>query len=104
MDQKEKGDKNMGEKVFHPTIKDSRVQKLDPKQLELCARHLHDLGWLTQQGMFDRAVERLRWWVEKYPEDFVTSCANGLTLILDALPQSEPEQPACTSHTLHFLP
>ena len=72
------------EKLFHPTMKESTTTELDPNMLEKCALFLHDLGWLTQQGMFDSAVERLRWWVENKPEVFLMACATGLTVCLDS--------------------
>lgn len=46
----------MTEAIFHATIKNSTVEKLDPDALEFSAWILHDLGWLTQQGMVDEAL------------------------------------------------
>lgn len=46
----------MEKKLFHPTMKKSTVEKLDPEALEFSAWILHDLGWLTQQGMVDEAM------------------------------------------------
>lgn len=54
--------------------------------LEIAALFLHDLGWLTQQGNFDEAIERLRWWKENEPEAFLKALGNGfaaLRAILD---------------------
>lgn len=76
----------MPEKLFHPTMENSTVEELDSEMLEKCAMFLHDLGWLTQQGMFDDAVDRLRWWAENAPEVFLRSCSNGLSVILRSLP------------------
>lgn len=73
------------EKVFHPTMETSKVSEIDPEMLWKCALFLHDLGWPTQQGMFDLSVKRLRWWVENSPDVFIMACATGLTVILDAL-------------------
>lgn len=72
-------------KILHPTIHESVVNEIDTDMLEKCALFLHDLGWLTQQGMFDDAVDRLRWWAESKPEVFLTACATGLTVCLDGL-------------------
>lgn len=72
----------MADKLFHPVIHESVVTEVDTDMLEKCAMFLHDLGWLTQQGMFDCAVERLRWWAENKPEEFLKACATGLTLCL----------------------
>lgn len=72
-------------KLFHPTISNSTTEEISPETLELCAQFLHDLGWPTQQGMFDTSVERIRWWAENKPEDFLTACSTGLTVILRAL-------------------
>lgn len=91
----------MAEKVFHPTMEGSTVKELDHEMLGMCALFLHDLGWPTQQGMFDVSVERLRWWVENAPDVFFTACANGLTLILDALPDNVPAPLSCKPHILH---
>lgn len=51
--------KEQGEKLFHPTMKKSTVEKLDPEALEFSAWILHDLGWLTQQGMLEEAMSRI---------------------------------------------
>lgn len=67
-------------KLFHPTMLDSTITELDADMLEKCALFLHDLGWLTQQGMFDGAVERLRWWAENKPDVFLKDCATRLTV------------------------
>ena len=73
-------------KLFHPSIHVVRVQEIDPDMLEIAAVFLHDLGWLTQQGDFEGAVERLRWWKEKQPEVFLTALGNSfaaLRMMLD---------------------
>lgn len=75
---------NMENKLFHPTMQESMVSQINPDMLELCALILHDLGWPTQQGMVDKSVERLRWWVENKPEVFLKACATGLTVCLHA--------------------
>ena len=78
----------MTEKIFHATIENSTVEKLDPEALEFSAWILHDLGWLTQQGMLDEALSRIKWYAELDREAFLKSCANGLTAVLDALRQT----------------
>ena len=78
----------MTEKIFHATIENSTVEKLDPKELDFSAWILHDLGWLTQQGMLDEALSRIKWYAELDWEAFLKSCANGLTAVLDALRQT----------------
>lgn len=75
----------MGEKLFHPTMAASTVSEKDPEMLELCATFLHELGWFTQQNGFDGAVCRVKWWAENHPDVFLKACANGLTVILDAV-------------------
>lgn len=75
----------MTEKIFHATIENSTVEKLDPKELEFSAWILHDLGWLTQQGMLDEALSRIKWYAELDREAFLKACSNGLTAILDVL-------------------
>lgn len=74
----------MTQKLFHPIIENSVVDDLDAEMLGISAMFLHDLGWLTQQGMFDEAVERLRFWAENAPEAFLMACSNGLSAILRA--------------------
>lgn len=78
----------MMEKIFHATIGNSTVEKLDPEALEFSAWILHDLGWLTQQGMLEEAMSRIKWYAELNQEAFLKSCANGLTAVLDALRQT----------------
>lgn len=95
---KTKGCSNM-EKVFHPTIKSSTVTEMNGNMLSICAGMLHDLGWLTQQGMFEEAVERLRWLAENKPEAFLMGCATGLTAVLGAMPQTVSEQLSDIPHT-----
>lgn len=78
----------MAEKIFHATIENSTVEKLDPKALEFSAWILHDLGWLTQQGMLEEAMSRIKWYAELNQEAFLKACSNGLTVILNALRQT----------------
>lgn len=78
----------VAEKLFHPTMVKSTVEKLDPDALEFSAWILHDLGWLTQQGMLDEALSRIKWYAELDREAFLKSCSNGLTVILNALRQT----------------
>ena len=78
----------MAGKTFHATIKNSTVEKLDPDALEFSAWILHDLGWLTQQGMADEALSQIEWYAKLDREAFLKSCANGLTAVLDALRQT----------------
>lgn len=75
----------MMEKIFHATIGNSTVEKLDPKALDFSAWILHDLGWLTQQGMLDEALSRIKWYAKLDREAFLKACSNGLTVILNAL-------------------
>lgn len=74
----------MAEKIFHATIKNSTVEKLDPKALDFSAWILHDLGWLTQQGMLEEALSRIKWYAELDREAFLKACSNGLTVILNS--------------------
>lgn len=78
----------MTEAIFHATIKNSTVEKLDPDALEFSAWILHDLGWLTQQGMLEEALSRIKWYAELDQEAFLKACSNGLTAVLDALRQT----------------
>ena len=55
----------MEEKLFHPTMAKSTVEKLDPEALEFSAWILHDLGWLTQQGMADEAMSQIEWYAKR---------------------------------------
>lgn len=87
----------MAEKIFHPTRADSAVNDIDPELLDLAANFLHELGWFTQQGGIETALDRIRAWHDKLPDAFLKACSNGLTVILDALPESDPEQPCGTS-------
>lgn len=73
----------VAEKLFHPTMVKSTVEKLDPDALEFSAWILHDLGWLTQQGMLEEALSRIKWYAELNPEAFLKACSNGLTVILN---------------------
>lgn len=72
----------MEKKIFHATIKNSTVEKLDPEALEFSAWILHDLGWLTQQGMLEEAMSRIKWYAELNQEAFLKACSNGLTVIV----------------------
>lgn len=78
----------VAEKLFHPTMVKSTVEKLDPEALEFSAWILHDLGWLTQQGMVDEALSQIEWYAKLDQEAFIKACANGLTVILNALRQT----------------
>lgn len=78
----------MTEKIFHATIGNSTVEKLDPAALDFAAWILHDLGWLTQQGMLEEAMSRIKWYAELNQEAFLKACSNGLTAVLDALRQT----------------
>lgn len=78
----------MAEKIFHATMESSTVETLDPKALEFSAWILHDLGWLTQQGMLEEALSRIKWYAELNQEAFLKACSNGLTVILNALRQT----------------
>ena len=78
----------MTEKIFHATIENSTVEKLDPEALEFSAWILHDLGWLTQQGMLEEAMSRIKWYANLDQKEFIKACANGLTAVLDALRQT----------------
>lgn len=78
----------MTEKIFHATIENSTVEKLDPDALEFSAWILHDLGWLTQQGMLEEALSQIEWYAKLGQKEFIKACANGLTAVLDALRQT----------------
>ena len=78
----------MTERIFHATIGNSTVEKLDPAELEFSAWILHDLGWLTQQGMLEEALNRIEFYAELDREAFLKACSNGLTVILNALRQT----------------
>ena len=73
----------MEKKIFHATIKNSTVETLDPDALEFSAWILHDLGWLTQQGMLEEAMSRVKFYAELNQEAFLKACSNGLTVILN---------------------
>ena len=88
----------MADKIFHPTRVGSTVKEIDPELLDLAANFLHDLGWFTQQGGIEVALEHIRAWSDRLPDAFLKACSNGLTVILDALPESEPEIPSGTTH------
>lgn len=75
----------MDKKIFHPTMGKSTVEEIDLEALDFSAWILHDLGWLTQQGMPERALSRIQYYAELDEEAFLKSCANGLTVILNAL-------------------
>lgn len=77
--------KGLNNKLFHPTMATSTVEEIDLEALEHCACILHDIGWPTQQGMFALSMERLRWYADMDEEAFLKACANGLTVILNAL-------------------
>lgn len=72
------------EKLFHPTIEGSKLCDPAPDGVEMAEIILHDLGWLTQQGMFDDAVARLRWLVENNKAAFLKGCATGLLVCRNA--------------------
>lgn len=78
----------MEKKIFHATIENSTVEKLDSEALDFSAWILHDLGWLTQQGMLEEALNRIKFYAEVDRESFLKACSNGLTVILNALRQT----------------
>lgn len=78
----------MDKKLFHPTMAKSTVEEIDLEALDFSAWILHDLGWLTQQGMLEDALSRIKYYAELDPEAFLKACANGLTVIRDALRQT----------------
>lgn len=78
----------MTEEIFHATIENSTVEKLDPAALDFAAWILHDLVWLTQQGMVDEALSQIEWYAKLDQKEFIKACANGLTAVLDALRQT----------------
>lgn len=75
----------MDKKLFHPTMAKSTVEEIDVEALDFSTWILHDLGWLTQQGMLEEALSRIQYYAELDPEAFLKACANGLTVILNAL-------------------
>lgn len=75
----------MDKKLFHPTMVKSTVEEIDEEALDFSTWILHDLGWLTQQGMLEEALSRIQYYAEIDPEAFLKACANGLTVILNAL-------------------
>lgn len=75
----------MNKKIFHPTMGKSTVEEIDLEALDFSAWILHDLGWLTQQGMLEEALSRIKHYAELDEEAFLKACANGLTVIRDAL-------------------
>lgn len=83
------------EKLFHPSLKESKLCDPEPEMVEIAAVIFHDIGWLTQQGSFDEAMERLRWWVENEPEVFLKVCATGSRVCLNTLKQTVPEHSSC---------
>lgn len=74
----------MEKKIFHATIENSTVEKLDPEALEFSVWILHDLGWLTQRGMLEEALNRVKFYAELNQEAFLKACSNGLTVILNS--------------------
>lgn len=78
----------MTEQIFHATIGNCTVEKLDPAALDFSAWILHDLVWLTQQGMVDEALSQIEWYAKLDQKEFIKACANGLTAVLDALRQT----------------
>lgn len=87
-------------KIFHPTILNSTVKEIDPELLDLAANLLHALGWFTQQGGIEAGLDHIRWLHNTLPDAFLKICSNGLTVILDALSESESEPLSGTSHIL----
>lgn len=75
----------MDKKLFHPTMEKSTVEEIDLEALDFSTWILHDLGWLTQQGMLEDALSRIKYYAELDEEAFLKACANGLTVILNAL-------------------
>ena len=73
--------KGLNNKLFHPTMVKSTVEEIDEEALDFSAWILHDLGWLTQQGMLEEALSRIQYYAELDPEAFLKACANGLTVI-----------------------
>jgi hypothetical protein len=72
-------------KLFHPTIECSKLCEPVPDGVEMAEIILHDLGWLTQQGLFEEAVARLRWLAENKKTAFLRGCATGLSVCRNSL-------------------
>lgn len=81
MGKNKKGGAGMADtKLFHPTIEGSKLCEPDSEALDMAEWILHSTGWLTQQGMFEEAVDRLRWLHDKMPDAFLKGCATGLSV------------------------
>lgn len=74
-------------KLFHPSVHIVRMEEkeIKPEDLELAAVILHELGWMTQQGAFENAVNNLRLISEQEPDGFLRACAAGLAVLRFAL-------------------
>lgn len=81
MGKNKKGGAGMADtKLFHPTIEGSKLCEPDSEALDMAEWILHSIGWLTQQGMFEEAVDRLRWLHNQMPDAFLKGCATGLSV------------------------
>lgn len=75
----------------------------DPEALNMCAFLLDCLGWHTQQGRHDSAMNWITELYQMHPDAFLKAIANGLAVIRNALDQTEPAQPSGIPDTLTVL-
>lgn len=75
----------------------------DPEALNMCVFLLDCLGWHTQQGRHNSAMNWITELYQMHPDAFLKAIANGLAVIQNALDQTEPAQPSGIPDTLTAL-
>lgn len=71
------------EKLFHPTIEESKLCEPETEALDMAEWILHSVGWFTQQGMEEEAIGFLRHVIQLDRQFVVRVCAAGLAVLLE---------------------
>lgn len=69
------------EKLFSPSIYESKLCDPEDGALVVAAVILHSIGWKTQQGMPEGGIETLREMLRQDPETVVKACASTVEVL-----------------------
>ena len=78
-------------KLMHPSLDVIRVEGKDPEALSFAELILHDIGWLTQQGMAEYAASRISFLAKNCPKELILACANGAACLHNMNPHTSSE-------------
>lgn len=87
MGKNRKGGAGMADtKLFHPTIEGSNLCVPESETVDFACVLLHTIGWFTQQGAEENAIDFLRKIICQDRQAVVKVCAAGLAVLLDGNP------------------